>query len=85
MTTTHLKYGLIGCGMMGREHLRNIALLDDCEVTTIFEPDAAMRKAASEITPNAKFVDSIDAVINSSAVDALVITSPNHLHLQQIC
>ena len=84
MTTTHLKYGLIGCGMMGREHLRNIALLDDCGVTTIFEPDAAMRKAASEITPNAKFVDSIDAVINSSAVDALVITSPNHLHLQQI-
>jgi myo-inositol 2-dehydrogenase / D-chiro-inositol 1-dehydrogenase len=23
-----LRYGIIGCGMMGQEHLRNIALLD---------------------------------------------------------
>ena len=30
-----LKYGLIGAGMMGQEHLRNIALLHDVEVTAI--------------------------------------------------
>ena len=31
-----VRYGVIGCGMMGQEHLRNIALLPDTEVTVIF-------------------------------------------------
>lgn len=35
----HLNYGMIGCGMMGQEHLRNIALLDDTSVIGIVEPD----------------------------------------------
>lgn len=34
-----INYGVIGCGMMGREHLRNIALLDGARVHAIFEPD----------------------------------------------
>ena len=40
----HIRYGVIGCGMMGREHLRNIALLPNAGVAAIFEPDAAMRE-----------------------------------------
>ncbi|MCX7234670.1 MAG: hypothetical protein NTY26_14835 [Burkholderiales bacterium] len=36
-------YGLLGCGMMGQEHLRNMVLLPDIEVSAIFEPDAGMR------------------------------------------
>ena len=83
-STQHLNYGLIGCGMMGQEHLRNIALLDNTNVTTIFEPDAGMRATAATLTPNARFVDGIDAVITDPDVDCLVITSPNHLHLEQI-
>ena len=45
MTTASIsttRYGIIGCGMMGQEHLRNIALLPGAQVTRIFEPDAAM-------------------------------------------
>jgi len=26
-TISNVRYGIIGCGMMGQEHLRNIALL----------------------------------------------------------
>jgi predicted dehydrogenase len=37
-----IRYGFIGCGMMGQEHLRNIALLSDTEVTRIYEPDPHM-------------------------------------------
>ncbi|MEY4734657.1 MAG: hypothetical protein RLZZ464_2723, partial [Pseudomonadota bacterium] len=33
MTTTTTRYGIIGCGMMGQEHLRNIALLPGAQVT----------------------------------------------------
>lgn len=36
-------YGIIGCGMMGQEHLQNIALLPNTKVAAIFEPDAEMR------------------------------------------
>ena len=44
MTVT---YGVIGCGMMGREHLQNIALLEGARVGAIFEPDAGMAAACS--------------------------------------
>ena len=45
----HISYGIIGCGMMGQEHLRNIALLPDADVAAIFEPDAAMRAARRDL------------------------------------
>ena len=35
-----IKYGMLGCGMMGHEHLRNLALIDGAQVVAIAEPDA---------------------------------------------
>ena len=40
------KYGLIGAGMMGQEHIRNVALVDGAEVVAVFEPDQDMRDTA---------------------------------------
>ena len=39
-----VRYGFIGAGMMGQEHLRNIALLDGVEVVGFTDPDAGMRE-----------------------------------------
>ena len=47
----NLNYGLIGCGMMGREHIRNIALLEDVEISVVFEPDLEMRALAAQGAP----------------------------------
>ncbi len=80
---TPLRYGLIGCGMMGQEHLRNVALLPDAEVAAILDPDAGMRAAAAELAPAARFVRDLDAML-SADLDALIIASPNHLHAGQI-
>ena len=77
-------YGLIGCGMMGQEHLRNIALLPDARVAGIFEPDPGMRRIAELLVPEAKFHDSVEALLQSDLLDALLIASPNHLHLPQL-
>ena len=44
-------YGFIGCGMMGQEHLRNIALLDDVEVTDFFEPNEEMAQKTLALIP----------------------------------
>jgi predicted dehydrogenase len=79
-----VRYGIIGCGMMGQEHLRNIALIPEAMVAAIYEPDTGMRAAASQLVPDAVFHDSMDAVITDPAVNCLLIVSPNHMHLAQL-
>ncbi|MEM1360622.1 MAG: Gfo/Idh/MocA family oxidoreductase [Pseudomonadota bacterium] len=83
MTTT-TRYGLIGCGMMGQEHLRNIALLPDAEVTAIFEPNSAMAAAAKGIAPHAQMMPGIEALLSFEGLDCLLIASPNHAHVPQL-
>lgn len=83
MTNT-LKYGIIGCGMMGQEHLQNIALLDNTEVAAIYEPDAGMRIESQKIAPNAVFVASIEDLLRVPELSCLVIASPNYLHMEQL-
>ncbi len=77
-------YGLIGCGMMGQEHLRNIALMEDARVLVIYEPDAGMRQAAAPFAPEAVFVDSLPALLDHRPLDCIVIASPNHCHVDQL-
>lgn len=81
---TRLCYGVIGCGMMGQEHLRNIALLENVEVAAIFEPDAGMRAVAGTLAPAAKMVGSIAELLAVDRVNCLLIASPNYFHLMQL-
>lgn len=80
----HISYGIVGCGMMGQEHLRNIALLPDAGVAAIFEPDEAMRAAAAVLAPRARMAGSLAEVLADPDVDCLLIASPNHLHSAQM-
>ena len=79
-----LHYGIIGCGMMGQEHLRNIALLENASVAAIYEPDPGMRAAAAALMPRARMVGSVAEVLAVPEVNCLLIASPNHLHLGQL-
>lgn len=83
MTRT-IHYGLIGCGMMGQEHLHNIALLEGTRVSAIFEPDAGMAAKAQTIAPKAAMVSSVQELLAVEELDCIVIVSPNHLHVDQI-
>ena len=84
MTDSHIRYGIIGCGMMGREHIRNISLLDDTGIAAIYEPDLQMQQAAAELAPTAVFADDIASFVGRDDIDAVVIASPNYLHIDQI-
>ncbi|MGB0799372.1 MAG: Gfo/Idh/MocA family oxidoreductase, partial [Planktomarina sp.] len=64
-----VSYGIIGCGMMGQEHLRNIALLPDTHVRAIFEPDADMAREAMVLTPEASLVGSIEELLKIEELD----------------
>ena len=79
-----LRYGIIGCGMMGQEHLQNIALLENAQVAAIYEPDAFMRDECLKIAPDAKLVDSIEQLLAVEDLTCLLIASPNYLHMEQL-
>ncbi len=83
MTKT-IQYGVIGCGMMGQEHLRNIALLPDAKVAAIFEPDEIMAAAAKAIEPNAVLCSSLPELLSRDDLDCLLVVSPNYLHVSQL-
>jgi len=76
-----IRYGLIGAGMMGQEHIRNLALLDGCEVTAIADPNDAMRAASLGATSGAAkgYVDHRE-LLSSGLCDALIIATPNDTH-----
>ena len=78
-----VNYGVIGCGMMGQEHLRNIALLDHARVSAIFEPDAHMRALSSVLASDAIFCDTLDDLLSHPDLNCLLIASPNFLHVEQ--
>ena len=78
---TMLRYGLIGAGMMGREHVRNLALIPGSRVTAYSDPDAGSRSETGALLgAGAKAFTDHRALIDSGLVDALVIASPNDTH-----
>ncbi len=83
-TSNAVRYGIIGCGMMGQEHLRNIALLPGASVTRIFEPDDAMAQGSLALAPGSQRSASLEEVVMSPDVDCLLIASPNFCHAEQL-
>lgn len=80
-----VRYGILGCGMMGQEHLRNLALIDGANVVAITEPDQAMQKRCAELVPDARFFDTLDDMLNADLdLEALVIATPNYQHADQL-
>ena len=78
------KYGLIGAGMMGQEHIRNIALIEQAEIAAVFEPDKSMADFAAAMLPGARMVGSLQELLAEPELDCLLIASPNHLHARQM-
>lgn len=76
-----LKYAIIGSGMMGREHIQNISLLGDTEVTALCDPDDQQLAISAELAPNAAIYKDFREVIKDTKVDVFVIASPNHTHI----
>ena len=78
-----IRYGIIGSGMMGQEHIRNIQLLKDTQVTALCEPDDGMAERSLALVPDALRVKEIDQ-LPFDELDCLVIASPNFMHTTQL-
>ena len=80
MTET-VRYGLIGAGMMGREHLRNLQLIPGSRVTALSDPNESSRAASARTAGNGVAVFSDHrALLESDLVDAIIVASPNDTH-----
>ena len=40
--TDKIKYGIIGAGTMGREHIRNIDIIDEAEVVALCDTNLSL-------------------------------------------
>jgi myo-inositol 2-dehydrogenase / D-chiro-inositol 1-dehydrogenase len=80
-----LRVGVIGTGMMGIEHINNLKLMPEVEITALADPTASMLSRAKSLLGVAAHTvalyDDGAALIASGKVDAVVIASPNHTHL----
>ena len=76
-----IRYGVIDGDGMGREHVRNLALLDGAAVAAVADPFEPSRSAAHRLAgPGAAaFPDHRDLLADPS-LDAVVIATPNHTH-----
>ena len=80
-----VRYGVIGTGMMGVEHIENILHLDGAVVTAIADTDEGRRgvgvHAASVNGVALLAFDNHVDLLNSGTVDAVVIATPNMTHV----
>jgi predicted dehydrogenase len=89
MTGDELRYGIIGSGMMGIEHMLNIAAVDGARVTAIADPEAGSRELARTFSgldgedgrPSVVEFDHHGELLDSGLCDAVVVATPNHTHV----
>jgi myo-inositol 2-dehydrogenase / D-chiro-inositol 1-dehydrogenase len=77
-----MRYGIIGCGMIAQEHIRNLQLLPDVEVVAIADPVAdciAMTKATLGHDAVRVYGDATE-LAQDRDIDAVIVSSPNFTH-----
>ena len=81
MANTHIRYGVIGTGMMGVEHTLNVLALDDTSVTAIADTNEVSRAAGLEAAgPGTTVYTDYRDLLADDDVDAVVVVTPNFTH-----
>lgn len=78
-----LRYGVVGTGMMGVEHIANILALDGASVTAAADPHPPSQMAARVAAGDQSlpvFESHVD-LIESGLCDAVVVATPNMTHV----
>ena len=80
-----MRFGVIGTGMMGIEHIANVIALDGAEVAAFcdnWEPSltAAQHELAGNGLDPVPCFDDHRELLDAELCDAVVIATPNHLH-----
>src|SRR5947207_9552840 len=76
---------IIGCGIRGKQHARELARLADCEIAYVCDPDGDRTAEVAALVveqkrPAPKAVKDLRAILDDKAVDAVFIATCNHWH-----
>mgnify|MGYP003346528796 CR=1 FL=1 len=79
-----LRIGMIGTGMMGCEHIKNVMGIPEARITAISDPNEEPRGWA-RLTMDGRYGDVAEftdhrALLDSGLVDAVLVSSPNFTH-----
>ena len=78
----NIKYGIIGTGVMGQEHIQNINIIENAEVVAICDSNVNSRNQTKKLVKESvKFYDDIDELISNNIADVYVIATPNFTHI----
>ena len=78
----HIRYGIIGTGMMGIEHILNVHALDDASVVAIADTHEPSRRSGARVAgPDAVVYSNHHELLVDDSVDAVVVVTPNHTHI----
>ena len=79
-----VRYGLVGAGMMGREHIANLAITPGARLVAIADPVrdslAAAKAALGEQADGVRQYEDVATLAASGEIDAVIVASPNHTH-----
>ncbi|OYY79569.1 MAG: oxidoreductase [Sphingomonas sp. 28-62-20] len=79
-----VRYGLVGTGMMGVEHINNLAITPGAVVTAIADPTQSSlgwaKTALKDCTEGVTAFDDAAALAASGLCDAVIVASPNYTH-----
>ncbi len=75
-----LRYGLVGTGMMGVEHIRNVRVAVDADIVAIVDPAAGSLEWAKKALDAEPKVYENSAALAKAGLDAVIVASPNHTH-----
>ena len=77
-----VRYGIIGIGAMGREHVENLRHIEGAHVTAIADPDEGSREAGrSQLVGQVEVFEDYRELLSSGLVDAVIIATPNYTHV----
>lgn len=79
-STKNLRYGVIGVGMMGCEHIRNLVAIENCEVVAFADPHEPSRINAKKLVKSAVEYDDYQQMLQDENLDVVIIATPNHTH-----
>ena len=85
-TKQTIRYGIIGCGSMGLEHIENLKALDGAEITAIADPHPGSRALALGLldgkADSTQVFERYQDLLKSELCDAVVIATPNFTHAE---
>ncbi len=80
-----LNYGIIGSGMMGCEHIRNLKKIPDVDIIAIADPNEKSRKRARVLCGDSfhpTLYEDHKALLSIDNIDIVVVSTPNFSHIE---